>query len=71
MSMSTNAEMLAAVPLFALLDDQERALLAERVEEVRFEAGETIFHYGDPGDSMYVLTAGTVDSLGSLLAVPL
>ena len=59
--MSTNAQMLAAVPLFALLDEQERALLAERVEEVRFEAGEVLFHYGDPGDSMFVLISGTVD----------
>mgnify|MGYP002789399261 CR=1 FL=1 len=59
--MSTNAQILAAVPLFALLDEQERALLAERVDEVRFDAGETIFHYGDPGDSMYVIVGGTVD----------
>ena len=59
--MSTTAQILADVSLFALLDDQERAVLAERVDEVRFAAGEVIFHYGDPGDSMYVLISGTVD----------
>lgn len=59
--MSTTAQVLAKVPLFALLDDEERALLAERVELVRFKANETIFHFGDPGDAMYVITEGQVE----------
>jgi uncharacterized membrane protein len=59
--MSTTADMLAEVPLFALLDDQERALLAERVDVVRFKAGETIFNFGDPGDAMYILKTGEVE----------
>src|SRR5690349_20445419 len=54
------AELLADVPLFALLDAQERAVLAERVEAVRFPEGTTIFHVGDPGTSMYVVTSGDV-----------
>jgi CRP/FNR family cyclic AMP-dependent transcriptional regulator len=53
-------EILADVPLFALLDEQERALLAERVEIVSFDEGKTIFSVGDPGDSMYVVTSGEV-----------
>jgi uncharacterized membrane protein len=57
--MSTTA-LLADVPMFALLDEQERALLAERVDSVTFEEGKTIFHVGDPGDSMYVVTSGEV-----------
>jgi uncharacterized membrane protein len=52
--------MLAEVPLFALLDEQERAVLAERVVVVQFKAGDSIFHFGDPGDSMYVVKAGEV-----------
>ncbi len=59
--MSTTAEFLAEVPLFALLDDQERAVLAERVEKVSFPAGATIFGVGDPGDSMYILLQGSVE----------
>jgi len=59
--MSTTAQMLAEVPLFALLDDEERALLAERVELVHFKAGEVIFQYGDPGDAMYVVKTGEVE----------
>jgi len=57
--MST-ADLLAEVSLFALLDDQERALLAERVETVKFEEGQVVFNVGDPGDSMYVVTSGEV-----------
>ena len=60
-AMSTTAEVLAEVPLFALLDENERAVLAERVEVVKFKAGEVVFHVGDPGDSMYVIKTGDVE----------
>lgn len=59
--MSTTTEMLAEVPLFALLDESERNALAERVEVVRFKAGDSIFKVGDPGDSMYIVKSGEVD----------
>lgn len=59
--MATNAQMLAEVPLFALLDEHEREVLAARVEVVHFAAGDVIFNYGDPGDSMYLLKTGAVE----------
>lgn len=59
--MASTSEVLAEVPLFALLDDQERAALAERVDQVRFDVGATIFRYGDPGDSMYIVKSGKVE----------
>ena len=58
--MATTVELLAEVPLFALLDDQERAILAERVEQVEFVDGKVIFSVGDPGDSLYIVTSGEV-----------
>lgn len=58
--MSTTVDLLAEVPLFALLDEQERALLAERVDRVEFDAGKVIFNVGDPGDSMYIVMTGDV-----------
>ena len=57
---TTHGEVLKEVPLFALLDDQEREILAERVETVTFKEGEIIFNTGDPGDAMYVVAEGTV-----------
>jgi uncharacterized membrane protein len=59
--METNAEMLAGVPLFSLLDDQERAALAARIGTTKIPAGQTIFHHGDPGDTMYVVREGEVE----------
>jgi CRP/FNR family transcriptional regulator, cyclic AMP receptor protein len=58
--MTTTVKLLAEVPLFALLDEQERALLAERVELIEFGEGKTIFNVGDPGDSMFIVTSGEV-----------
>ena len=52
---------LAEVPLFSLLDDHERATLADRVDVVRLAAGQTVFHIGDPGDSMYIVRSGCVE----------
>jgi uncharacterized membrane protein len=53
--------MLAEVPFFALLDDGERAALAERLDMVSLAAGSTLFSYGDPGEALYVLRTGAVE----------
>jgi CRP/FNR family transcriptional regulator, cyclic AMP receptor protein len=59
--MPTSLELLADVPLFALLDDQERAALAERLDQATFTAGTAIFEAGEPGDTLYVVRAGEVE----------
>jgi uncharacterized membrane protein len=59
--MPTTAEILADVPLFALLDDQERAALAERVENKRVQKGALVFNAGDPGDELWVVKTGKVE----------
>jgi CRP/FNR family transcriptional regulator, cyclic AMP receptor protein len=58
--MSTNVAMLADVPLFQLIDDQERATLAELMTMCAFERGETIFEEGQPGESLYLIHTGRV-----------
>src|SRR5437868_8380674 len=55
------AALLAEVPLFKLLDDQERADLASRVKECTFAAEQVLFHAGDAGGSMYVIRTGEVE----------
>jgi CRP-like cAMP-binding protein len=47
--MSNTIDMLAYVPLFALLDDEERAALAEVLEVARFPQGQALFQLGDVG----------------------
>jgi uncharacterized membrane protein len=53
--------MLAEVPLFKLLDDAERATLAERLEKMTAPAGKTLFSRGDPGHALYVVRSGEVE----------
>lgn len=57
----TTANMLADVPLFALLDESERKVLADRCDLKKFKKDDLLFKVGDPGDSMYVLTKGEVE----------
>jgi uncharacterized membrane protein len=53
--------MLAEVPFFSLLDDQERAALAERLDVVHVPSGQMLFSYGDPGEALYVVRSGVVE----------
>src|SRR6201987_4221106 len=53
-------EALKQVPLFALLDGDEAAILAGRVELRRFSPRQRVYKIGDPGDRAYILVAGAV-----------
>lgn len=52
---------LAQVPLFQLLDSEEARILSAAFETVRHRQGEAIFHFGDPGDSLYIVQSGRVE----------
>jgi len=58
--MTCKPEVLRSVPLFALLDDDETAVLAGQVELKRFAARERIYKRGDPGGQAYVMISGKV-----------
>jgi len=58
--MACNPEVLKSVPLFALLDDDETAVLATQVEQKHFSARERIYKKGEPGGSAYVMLSGKV-----------
>lgn len=59
--MCPEADLLKEIPLFQLLGDNERAELASQLEVVRFQAGEHVFHIGDPGDSVYIIREGQAE----------
>jgi CRP/FNR family cyclic AMP-dependent transcriptional regulator len=59
--MAAEAALLAEVPFFALLDEEERATLASQMDVVRHPAGHLLFTIGDPGDSLYVIRSGVVE----------
>ena len=59
--MSTNVTMIGEVPIFGLLDDEEREALAQMMDSREFKEGETVFHYGDPGGEIFILRNGQVE----------
>src|SRR5947208_8986614 len=58
--MACNPEVLKQVPLFALLDEEETAVLAGQVELKKFAARQRIWKIGDPGGQAYVMVSGKV-----------
>src|SRR5215471_19348525 len=58
--MACAPELLKNVPLFALLDNDEAAVLASQVEFKKFAARQRIYKKGDPGSQAYVMISGKV-----------
>jgi CRP/FNR family transcriptional regulator, cyclic AMP receptor protein len=58
--MACSPEILKRVPLFALLDDEETAVLAAQVEVKNFALRQRIWKIGDPGGKAYVLVSGAI-----------
>lgn len=58
--MACSPEVLKHVPLFALLDEDETAVLAGQVELKKFAPRQRIYKIGDPGERAYVMVSGMV-----------
>ena len=58
--MPCDPSVFAEIPVFSLLDADERAVLAEQVELRRFRPRQRIFKPGDAGGKAYVLLSGRV-----------
>jgi CRP/FNR family transcriptional regulator, cyclic AMP receptor protein len=58
--MACDPKELTHVPLFALLDDEEAAVLASQVELKRFAPRQRIYKMGDPPQHAYVMLSGSV-----------
>jgi len=58
--MACNPEVLKNVPLFALLDDDETAVLAGQVELKKFAERQRIYKMGDSAGQAYVMVSGRV-----------
>ena len=56
-------EALVACRLFSGLDDTRIDLLVAALRARRFRRGEVIFHGGDPGDSFFIVSRGSVKIL--------
>src|SRR5258706_2530320 len=58
--MACKAEDLRQIPLFALLDDDEMAVLASQVDIRKFAPRQRIYKIGEPGKHAYVMMSGAV-----------
>src|SRR6202171_3985572 len=58
--MACSHDELKHVPLFALLDDDEMAVLASQVELKKFAPRQRIYKIGDPGGRAYIMISGKV-----------
>jgi uncharacterized membrane protein len=54
--------LLAKSPLFANLDDAERAALARILVAHHYDKGQTVFTRGNPGDALYLIRSGRVQA---------
>ena len=54
------ADLLAQIPLFQGLADDDREVLAGRLTERSFKSGDIVFSQGDRGASMYIVQSGAV-----------
>ncbi|KAJ5561550.1 hypothetical protein N7535_003988 [Penicillium sp. DV-2018c] len=53
---------LEEVPLLSSLKPYERSKIADALEPVKYPAGSTIIHEGDPGDTFYLLESGEAEA---------
>jgi CRP/FNR family cyclic AMP-dependent transcriptional regulator len=58
--MACDPSVFEGIPIFSLLDADERAVLADQVELRRFSARQRIYRAGDPGEKAYVVLNGKV-----------
>ena len=59
--MPADVTMIGEVPIFGLLDDEERDALAHMMDTRDFKQGETIFEYGDSGTDLFIVLNGRIE----------
>src|SRR5262249_12950466 len=59
--MPTNPEFLKDIVLLQTMDDDERAALAQMMQEVRFQAEALLFSEAEQGGICYILRSGYVE----------
>ena len=59
--MSTGEQLLANIPLFESLTEEQLRVLASRLEEHTAETGEVIFKQGDEGARLFLIADGAVE----------
>jgi CRP/FNR family cyclic AMP-dependent transcriptional regulator len=59
--MACDVSLLAGIDMFELLHEDDRRALADVVDSIKLKPGETLFHAGDPGESLFVVRSGSIE----------
>jgi CRP/FNR family cyclic AMP-dependent transcriptional regulator len=59
--LSCDPELLSDLELFEHLEDDDRIRLAEVVDLLELRSGDTLFHAGEPGDSLFIVRSGEIE----------
>jgi CRP/FNR family cyclic AMP-dependent transcriptional regulator len=59
--MSCDPQLLSDLELFEHLEDDDRIRLAEVVDLLELRSGDTLFHAGEPGDSLFIVRSGEIE----------
>jgi len=59
--MGCDVELLAGIEFFALLQQEDRQALANVVDSIKLNSGDTLFQTGDPGESLFIVRSGSIE----------
>ena len=59
--MGSDVSQLAGIEFFEFLHDDDRQELANVVDTLKLQPGETLFHAGEPGESLFVVRSGSIE----------
>ena len=59
--MGCDVELLTGIEFFELLHEHDRVELANVVDAIKLNAGETLFNAGEPGDSLFIVRSGSIE----------
>ena len=59
--MPIDASILNEMEHLSELSQEEKAALAEKIDLLRYSAGQFVFNYGDPGHALYIVRSGEVE----------
>ena len=59
--MGCDVELLTGIEFFELLKEQDRLELANVVDAIKLNAGETLFNAGEPGESLFIVRSGSIE----------
>ena len=59
--MGCDVSLFSGIEFFDFLKDDDRCELANVVDNIKLNAGETLFHTGDPGEALFVVRSGSIE----------